>query len=134
MGSGYVLNFSDRTMGEFFRDNLNIDIYADIYRYASGSKANCLRGFWLEADDKLVGHSIHELINYIENQMLLGNLDEKDFPEKLLNKGVKIANELAGETKEKRAPTSTEEEFVKKDFHISLDTLGLDASTTKTLK
>ncbi len=27
MNGGYVLNFSDRTMGEFFRDNVGIDIY-----------------------------------------------------------------------------------------------------------
>lgn len=134
MANGYVLNFSDRTMGEFFEDNLGINIYADIYRYASGSKANCLRGFWREADDNLTGRSIHELIDYIENQVLLGILDKKDFPEKLLRKGVEIANELAGEPIEKQQPVSTEEEFVKKDFHISLDALGLDAAMTKTLK
>jgi len=40
MGGGYVLNFSDRTMEEFFRDDLGIDIYHDVYNYASGSKAN----------------------------------------------------------------------------------------------
>lgn len=27
MGSGYVLNFSDRTMGEFFRDDVRLNIY-----------------------------------------------------------------------------------------------------------
>mgnify|MGYP001619194306 FL=1 len=50
MGGGYVLNFSDRTMGEFFRDDVGIDIYNKKYNYASGSKANRLRGFWLVAE------------------------------------------------------------------------------------
>lgn len=134
MGSGYVLNFSDRTMGEFFEDNLGIDIYADIYRYASGSKANCVRGFWREADNNLIGRSVLELVDYIENRVLLGKLDEKDFPEKLLRKGVEIANDLSSEPKEKQPAISTEEEFVKKDFHISLDALGFDAAMTRTLK
>jgi len=37
MNGGYVLNFSDRTMGEFFRDDVGIDIYSQKYNYASGS-------------------------------------------------------------------------------------------------
>jgi len=44
MNGGYVLNFSDRTMGEFFRDDVGMDIYSKKYNYASGSKANRLRG------------------------------------------------------------------------------------------
>ncbi|MFW5804628.1 MAG: hypothetical protein ACOCWG_05305, partial [bacterium] len=44
MGGGYVLDFSDRTISEFFDDELNIDIYDEKYNYASGSKANRMRG------------------------------------------------------------------------------------------
>lgn len=50
--TGYVLNFSDRTFAEFFHDNLGIDIYTDKYNYASGSKANRMRGFWMVADER----------------------------------------------------------------------------------
>ena len=71
MGSGYVLNFSDRTIGEFFRDDIGVDIFDRKYNYASGSKANRLRGFWQAADDTLVGKSIDKLIEYIDNQILL---------------------------------------------------------------
>ena len=133
MGGGYVVNFSDRTMAEFFDDNLDVDIYADIYRYASGSKANCMRGFWREANDDLVGRSIHELIEYIENQMLLGNFDEKDFPDKLIEKGKEIARQLAGKANEQQPQVVSEEEFVKKDYQISLGALGFDAATTNVL-
>jgi hypothetical protein len=38
MGGGYVLNFSDRTFGEFFKDDIgiDIDIFDQKYNYASG--------------------------------------------------------------------------------------------------
>lgn len=103
MNGGYVLNFSDRTMGEFFRDDIGVDIYNQKYNYASGSKANRMRGFWLKADEKLVGKSIIKLIEYIENQILLDNLRRDDFPvdriiavkntgEKLLGAKIKVEN------------------------------------------
>lgn len=39
MQSGYVLDFFDRTMAEFFSQNLDVEIYDEKYNYASGSKA-----------------------------------------------------------------------------------------------
>lgn len=96
MQSGYVLNFSDRTMGEFFRDDIGINIYSSKYNYASGSKANRLRGFWLKADKKLVGKSIIKLIDYIENQILLDNLDRENFPADRLIVAKNIGEKLIG--------------------------------------
>src|SRR6266446_889112 len=78
MGGGYVLNFSDRTMREYFYDDLGLDIYDVKYNYASGSKANRMRGFWQVADDLMVGKSISKLIEYIENQILLGHLKSEE--------------------------------------------------------
>ncbi len=54
MGGGYVLNFSDRTIGEFFHDDVGINIYNERYNYASGSKANRMRGFWQVGNDSQV--------------------------------------------------------------------------------
>ena len=48
MGDGYVLNFSNQTFQEFVADSVRRNIYDDRYMYASGSKANLLRGFWSE--------------------------------------------------------------------------------------
>src|SRR3990167_2742875 len=90
MGGGYVLNFSDRTMGEFFRDDVGIDIYSKKYTYASGSKANRLRGLWLKADGKDIGKSIVKLVEYIENQILIGNLKKEDFPAERIKVGKEI--------------------------------------------
>jgi hypothetical protein len=39
MGSGYVLNFSDRTFGEFFEEHTGRDIDHVQYRIGSGPKA-----------------------------------------------------------------------------------------------
>jgi hypothetical protein len=42
LGSGYVLNFSNRTFEEFVTDGTGRDIYHSRYDYGSGSKANRL--------------------------------------------------------------------------------------------
>lgn len=96
MESGYVLNFTDRTMGEFFRDDVGLDIYSQKYNYASGSKANRLRGLWLRADDKIVGKSILKLIEYIECQITLDNLKKADFPAYRIDAAKAIAEKYIG--------------------------------------
>lgn len=106
MGNGYVLNFSDRTMGEFFRDDVGIDIYSKKYNYASGSKANRLRGLWLKADDKIVGKSILKLIECIEGQIAIDNLKKEDFPEERIKAGKEIGEKLLGKKIEKKEDKS----------------------------
>lgn len=96
MSSGYVLNFTDRTMGEFFRDDIGINIYSQKYNYGSGSKANRIRGLWLKADDKTTGKVILGLIDYIECQILIGLLSRNDFPFEKINAGKAIAHKLQG--------------------------------------
>ncbi len=96
MGGGYVLNFSDRTMGEFFRDDMAIDIYGPKYNYASGSKANRLRGLWLKADNKTVSVSVLKLLQYLESQILLGELKRNEFPIERVNAAKEIAQKLIG--------------------------------------
>src|SRR5947199_10832576 len=90
MGGGYVLNFSDRSIREFFRDDIGVEILDQKYNYASGSKANRVRGFWQVADDTLVGKSIDKLIEYIDNQIVLGNLKKEDFSPELVQRGRNI--------------------------------------------
>lgn len=64
MSSGYVLDFSNRTFEEFFLDTVNIDIYEEKYNYWSGSKANRLRSFLDQEDDKTVGKILDELLEH----------------------------------------------------------------------
>lgn len=52
MSSGYVLDFSNRTFEEFFREVVGVEIYAPRFDLGSGSKANRMRAFWRTATDK----------------------------------------------------------------------------------
>jgi hypothetical protein len=127
MGGGYVLNFSDRTIGEFFKDDVGVDIFDQKFNYASGSKANRIRGFWQTADDTLVGKSIEKLIEYVENQILLGNLKREDFPPELMQRGRNIAARMRGGKTTATVPVTTEDEFISRQFgEVSIEQLGLD--------
>jgi len=55
MAGGYVLDFSNSTFGEFFREIADIDIYAAKYAFNGNSKAKRLRAFWKTEPDELVG-------------------------------------------------------------------------------
>jgi len=132
MGGGYVLNFSDRTMGEYFHDDVGINIYNERYNYASGSKANRMRGFWQVGNDSQVGKSISKLIEYIENQILLGSLKKEEYPLDLMDRSKKIAARLLG-VRAKDQEVS-EDEFISQEFkNISIEKLGLDGVVCRIL-
>ena len=70
MGSGYVLNFSNRTFEEFILDSTGRAIYDAKYDYGSGSKANRLRSFWTEETNHVVIKLLGDLIEYGETNEL----------------------------------------------------------------
>jgi hypothetical protein len=96
MRGGYVLNFSDRTFGEFFRNDMALNIFDPKYNYASGSKANRLRGFWRAADDSLASLSINNLLIYIDTQIAIGKLHSGQFSDTLIQRARSIAARLSG--------------------------------------
>jgi hypothetical protein len=61
MGSGYVLNFSDRTMAEYFEDELGIEIYDEKYAINGTSKAKHIRAFIEVEDGYIVGQLLRKL-------------------------------------------------------------------------
>jgi len=63
MGDGYVLNFSNKTFTEFVMDSTGRNIFDAKYDYASGSKANRLRAFWLKEENKVVGKLMSEMLD-----------------------------------------------------------------------
>lgn len=65
MGSGYVLDFSNRTFSEFVLDSTGRDIFDSKYNYASGSKANRLRAFWNEESNALVAKLVRDILDYM---------------------------------------------------------------------
>jgi uncharacterized protein (TIGR02391 family) len=119
MGDGYVLNFSDRTMREFFENDVGIDIYDQEYDYSSGSKANRIRGFWLSDSDEVVGKSILKLIEYIENEILIQNFKKESFPADLMGAGRAIGEKLSGRT-EYETKNKSEATFKNGDINIVL--------------
>lgn len=63
MGSGYVLNFSNRTLEEFVLDSVGLEIYDSKYDNASGSKANRMRRFWEVEPNHVVGTLLGDILN-----------------------------------------------------------------------
>ena len=61
MGSGYVLDFSNRTFSEFFEDEFGINIYQEKYHGRGTSKANLLRGFIDVEEGFMVGKVLRKL-------------------------------------------------------------------------
>lgn len=64
MGSGYVCDFSNRTLAEFVAQSTRLNIYDATYSYAGGSKANRLRAFWTKEPNHIVGKLVHDLLDY----------------------------------------------------------------------
>lgn len=56
MDTGYVLDFTNRTFDEFFKEVVGVSIYDQRYSYRSNSKANRLRAFWnVASEPELIG-------------------------------------------------------------------------------
>jgi hypothetical protein len=66
MHGGYVLNFSDRTMREFFDDEFKIEIYQAKYQFNGSSKAKHLRAFVKVEDNYTVARVLRRLWEYRE--------------------------------------------------------------------
>ncbi len=64
MSGGYVLNFSDRTFGEFVLESVDLDIHSDKYTADGTSKAKKLRSFWKTEADYTVGELLLALIDH----------------------------------------------------------------------
>lgn len=66
MGQGYVLNFSDRAMSQFFAEELNIDIDDARYQKYGTSKAKRLRCFLQTVDAPTAVRTLNALWEYRE--------------------------------------------------------------------
>jgi hypothetical protein len=71
MGTGYVLNFTDRTFSDFFDEHAKCNINDDVYKEYGSSKAKQLRKFWDIEQNHLVGKVIGEMIIYGEETKYL---------------------------------------------------------------
>lgn len=94
MEGGYVLNFSDRTMEEFFVESIGIDIHDKEFTTIGTSKANKMRAFWKLQPDHVVGKLLTDLIAYDES--IHDQRDEEDVSR--TNKCREIATRLLAGT------------------------------------
>lgn len=90
MGSGYVLDFSNRTFQEFIYSIMQIDIYL---KYQGLSKAKILRNIIAEYDNITVGKLLLELLRYMQAKNMIANEDKETF-----KKCAEIGNRLIGKT------------------------------------
>src|SRR5262245_47269576 len=67
MGSGYVLNFSDRTYTQFFDSELQVDIDLQKYHAGGSSKAKRLRTYLELEPAHVVGRALRALWDYRES-------------------------------------------------------------------
>lgn len=70
MSGGFVLNFTDRTFGEFF-DDFRVQINTEGYLARGSSKANRMRTFWDVDGNHVVGRVIIGLIDYAVEEKCL---------------------------------------------------------------
>ena len=78
MSSGYVLDFSDRTFGEFVMDTVGLDIHSDKYTTRGTSKANKLRALWRSESDDVVGKLLVALIDHEQDELLPNGREHAD--------------------------------------------------------
>lgn len=102
MRGGYVLDFSDRRMTEFFNEEFGINVYDEKYDFdfPSKSKANRLRGIWLKENEITVGQIILSLVDYLETSLLVEGKgipeNTKDLVQKVREIGARLLfNEMA---------------------------------------
>ena len=63
-GGGYVLDFSDRTMAEWFDETCGLDIFQQRFQVEGQSKGKTLRGFVTVAEPRLVAQVLRALWAY----------------------------------------------------------------------
>jgi hypothetical protein len=87
MSTGYVLDFSDRTLQSFIVESVDRDIFDAAYEYRSNSKANRLRAFWSSEPNNVVGKLISDLLVHAQSV-------RTDIDESLLNECESIVSRL----------------------------------------
>lgn len=96
MGTGYVLNFSNRTFSDFVLEIVGKDIYNQQYAFYGDSKANRLRAFWETETNYTVSILLKALIEYwaeIQNE----DIPIEEATWKLRDECWRIAGNLGGE-------------------------------------
>jgi len=129
MASGYVLDFTDRTFAQFFKENGGTNIYDARYSNNGESKAKHLRSFWEMGDDAVVGKTLKAMLELWRYQNESGKDGRAD---KTYSECLKTITRLTGK---EVVAEETEEEFLKKDFgSITIAGLNIDSTIAPILE
>lgn len=98
-GFGYVLDFSDRTMSEFFEDEFGIKIYDEKYLVNGSSKRNCLTTF-LKSSDAYTALKVLKALWEIREGLLAKSTNHHDITEAINSTDAfgKVIGNLEGNT------------------------------------
>ena len=113
MGSGYVLNYSDKSFGAFFQRH-SIDIHGPRYQTIGTSKANKLRAFWDCGSDSVVGEVMSGMV---DEYVVDCELNNKSVDTSLLEKVRSIISRLNGKPQTVKS-AQTADDFLKHEFTI----------------
>ena len=109
MEGGYVLDFSNRTFAEFFRDELDVDIYDDHWAVQGGSKANRLRSYLRGAEPRTALDALNALWEYREASSVTADYPELD--DSVRAAYFRIIERLKGKSPEPVVPTAAYREL-----------------------
>jgi hypothetical protein len=113
MGSGYVLNYSDKSFGAFFSRH-SIDIHGPKYHTHGTSKANKLRAFWDSESDSVVGKLMSGML---DEYVVDCELNKTDIDSAVLEKVRGIVSRLNGKPQAAK-PAQTAADFLNNEFAI----------------
>ena len=99
MGSGYVLDFTNREFQEFVYEKIQIDVYA---KYPGLSKAKILRSIIAEYDNVTVGKLLLEFMRYMQAKGAVTDANRETFA-----KCAEIGNRLIGKSTTVKQPKPT---------------------------
>lgn len=127
MGGGYVLNFSDRTMSQFFAEELNCDIDDPSYATGGRSKGKRLRCFLQTVDVQTLVRTLKALWEYREAARLQGQ--QPDTVANAEGRLLALINRLEGKTQSEPAKSpgqAPEPAFDRPRLvHLKAELLGL---------
>ena len=113
MQSGYVLDYSDATFGEFFNRH-KIDIHGSKYQTYGTSKAKKVRAFWELEPDVLVGKVLSEMLDSYEADCELNN---RELDASVIERCRRIVARLSGKSMPTKS-AQTVNDFLHHEFAV----------------
>lgn len=129
MSGGFVLDFSDATFADFFRQYA-IDIHSRRYQSSGTSKAKKLRAFWQHESDELVGRVISDMLDTYEANCDV-SVGERET--RLLAKSREIVGRLSGKVVDVNSATG--DGFLNREFEIpNIQRLPVDFAVSEIIQ